>query len=362
MHRHGASARAALIEELGVTPATITRLTNELLDLGILEEIPDPAKKGKKGFPSKLLKIKPHSILTVGIYFDPDVLRTCLADLEGNILAEQRFPIENRAFNVIMEKASRSVDVLIEQSGCNPDRIIGGGITYPGQYIDTKQGTAKIRQFSDWPTAELKGSFSDYFDFPMYHINDAKAACLAELYYGSCKSYQNYCYVWLSYGIGGAAVINQSLYTGHSHVAAEFGGLFPKSQPRPSGQDLLDTLKDNGVHVERLDEIEDTHLTLPCVQDWLSRSHVQLEWLCLVIARTFAPQAIVVGGTLAPQLLKDIYRNLAAKREFGEDFVIDPPDIIQAATDDNPHLGAAVLPIDALINPARYSGRVFKNS
>ncbi len=75
VRRNGPQTRATLTKELNVTPATITRLTSELLEHGVLEEIPDPSKKGQKGFPSKLLKLKSESLLTAGVYFDPD---TCL--------------------------------------------------------------------------------------------------------------------------------------------------------------------------------------------------------------------------------------------------------------------------------------------
>lgn len=360
IRRNGATSRSALISELGVTLATVTRLTNELLDAEILEEIPDPSKLGKRGFPSKLLKLKTNSVLTAGIYIDPDMLRTCLADLEGNIVSEKKHAIDDRAFESIMKKASNSVEEQILDSDVARDRVIGGGVTYPGQYLDSKKGTAKIKQFSDWPVSELGDSFPKFFDFPVFHINDAKAACLAELYYGSCKHFYNYCYIWLSYGIGGAAVINQRLYTGHNQVAAEFGGLFPKSKPRPSGQDLLDTFNKNGINIFRLDEINTSHLKEKCVEEWLDRSISQIEWLCLVIARTFAPEAIVLGGTLPSQLLNHIYDDLSHKSKFGEDFVIARPEIIKATIDDKPHLGATVLPVDELINPARYSGRVFK--
>lgn len=182
----------------------------------------------------------------------------------------------------------------------------------------------KIKQFADWPLIDLRNDLAKYFEFPVYHINDAKAACTAELYYGTCKSYQHYCYIWLSYGIGGAAVINQSLYLGHNQAAAEFTGLFPKSKPRPSGQHLLDTLVSEGFDIERLDQLTLEHLEAPCVKEWVVRSTEQIKWLCLVIARTFAPDAIVIGGTLHSSLINQIQKAVSQETELGEDYSIQP--------------------------------------
>ncbi|UAB72910.1 ROK family transcriptional regulator [Vibrio sp. SCSIO 43132] len=360
IRRYGPQTRATLTKELGVTPATITRLTSELLEHGVMEEIPDPTKKGQKGFPSKLLKLKSESLLTTGVYFDPDTLYTCVADLEGNIITEEQFSIDNRDFHTILTKASQSIHQQLEQSGSDISRVVGCGVSYPGQHTDTPGRTLKTQQFADWPSIDFRNDLAQYFEFPVYHINDAKAACLAELYYGACKSHQHYCYIWLSYGIGGAAIIDQSLYLGHSQVAAEFSGLFPKSKERPSGQDLLDTLVKEGIELERLDQLTDEHLNTPCVKKWVARSTEQIKWLCLVIARTFAPDAIVIGGTLHSSLINQIQESISEETELGEDFAIQPPKIVRATTDIKPQLGAAVLPIDELINPARYQGRIHK--
>ena len=82
--------------------------------------------------------------------------------------------------------------------------------------------------------------------------------------------------------------------------AGEWGGLFPKSNCRPSGQDLFDTLKEAGVPIGKLSDIGLEHLKMPIVYSWRERAAKQIQWLCLVIARTFDPKTIVIGGTLHP--------------------------------------------------------------
>ena len=97
-------------------------------------------------------------------------------------------------------------------------------------------------------------------------------------------------------------MLDQRPYFGRNDGAAEWGGLFPKSQPRPSGQDLLDTL---GLNVDKLSDIKDHHLDIEVVTTSQNRAAQQLQWLCLVIARTYAPrEAIVIGGTLHPKIIE----------------------------------------------------------
>ena len=85
-----------------------------------------------------------------------------------------------------------------------------------------------------------------------------------------------------------------------------------------------------------------------------------MTWLCLVIARSFAPEAIVFGGTLNSKIIDEIQRNIAGTKQLGEDFLIAPPKILRAITDSKPQLGAAALPINELLNPSKFRGRVHR--
>jgi len=345
---------------LGVTPSTVTRLISDLMDNGLVAETSHPSRHGQKGFPAKLLCLVPESFLTAGVFFDPDQMYFCIADFNGNVLSQGKSPISLRSFEAIMTQAGQSLRDQVERLGKTPDQIAGCGVSYPGQNTGELVRVQKIKQFSNWPTVDNERDLAPFFDFPVYHINDAKAACLAELYYGACKSYQNFCYIWLSYGIRGAAVVNQDLYLGHNFASAEFGGLFPKSKPRPSDQYLLDTLRADGQKIDRLSSINNSHLELPVSKQWIQTATDDLRWLCLVIARTFAPEAIVFGGTLSAKIIDEIQSQIAGTKQLGEDFLITPPDILRATTDAKPQLGAAPLPINELLNPSKFRGRIHR--
>lgn len=221
------------------------------------------------------------------------------------------------SFVRLMTEAGASVNRLVDRAGIDRSRIAGCGVSYPGQYSADPTQVIRIRQFRDWPRVNVERDLTPYFGMPVRHMNDAKAACMAELYHGACRSLNNFCHIWLSYGIGGAAVVDQKPYLGRNNLAAEWGGLFPKSRPRPSGQDLLDVLAGEGIVLDRLSDLDESHLSLPVVAAWRERATEQLQWLCLVIARTFAPDAIVVGGTLHPRLIGEMLETIPGGREAG---------------------------------------------
>ena len=356
----GPQSRADLARHLGVNPATITRLTSTLVDEEILREAPDKRREGLKGYPAKLLSINPTALYSAGIYLDPDKIRTCLIDASGEVQVSNETSVTDHSFSWLMSKSRESLQNQIDELAIKRSRLAGCGFCYPGQYGEDLSHVRRIQQFEGWPNINVKKDLEPYFEMSVSHMNDAKAACLAELHHGACSDVENFCYIWLSYGIGGGAVLAGNLNLGRLKGAAEWGGLFPKSAPRPSGQDLFDTLRTSGVNIERLNDINDQHLELPVAKAWKQRAADQLKWLCLVIARTYDPQTIVIGGTLPVSLLGYFVGRLNEPGELGEDYFLPKPNIVRAERDQLPELGAAAIPIHQLTNPTAYAGKVGK--
>jgi predicted NBD/HSP70 family sugar kinase len=259
-----------------------------------------------------------------------------------------------------MTEAGRLVRDLVTRTGVDARRLCGCGVSYPGQYSEDPTRVMRIRQFEGWPAINVVRDLEPYFGMPVHHMNDAKAACLAELHHGAARDLRTFCYIWLSYGIGGAAVIDQRPFLGRNNGAAEWGGLFPKSRPRPSGQDLLDTMAAEGVPIARLSDFGPQHLELDVVRRWRDHAAEQVRWLSLVIARTFAPEAIVIGGTLHPALIDGFIEKIASRPSLGEDFFVAPPGFLRATRDNLPQLGAAALPIHDVMSPATYRGQAIR--
>lgn len=345
LRSEGPLSRVQIAALLNVQPSTVTRLVNDLFERDILEEVADPDRSGRRGYPSKLVKLRADSFHSAGVFVDPGTLFTCVVDSHGQLLSEETKPIVNRNFEAVFNDAGQMVSRQISGLGLDPDGFIGCGISYPGQHTNKPGKVLRTTYLAEWPDIDARTDLEPFFGMPVHQLNDAKSACLGELLFGICKPIHNFCYVWLSYGIGGAAVIGQTLYLGQNMVTAEFGGLFPKSQPRPSGQDLLDTLARAGLPFNRLEDIPPEVMAGPVVHAWGSRAIEQLRWLSLVIMRTFAPEAIVFGGRLGDPVLDRICRELSDMTTLGEDYAIDMPRILRATTDVKPHLGAAALPL-----------------
>lgn len=356
----GGMSRIALAREMAVSAPTLTRLTASLLEAGLIFEGGESRNGNGRGKPSTTIELNPDGLYTLGVYFNPDDLRICVADLQGNIRADFRHELDDHSFRSIMGIAGPAARAVIADSGIDPARLLGCGLSFPGHFSRNPGHVFQIRQFASWHDVDVDKDFQPFFDIPVFHENDGKSVVLSELYYGAGRNVRNFVMVWLTYGIGGSMVIQRQLYRGSHRNAGEFGGLFPKSGPRPSGQDLCDRLLDDDIHIRRLKEIDESYADHPVVQRWLERATDQLRMLSLTVARTLDPGAIVFGGSLPDWILTHIVERLGSLETLGEDFFVEPPAISKSLLSDVPHLGAATIPIYRATTPSYYSGRALK--
>lgn len=113
-------------------------------------------------------------------------------------------------------------DLIIDSSKTHTD-LKAVGIGVPGVVNNGKVISAPhLQGFRN--IAFLK-ELQKKVEFPIYMDNDANAAALAELHLGEGKNLDNFLYVTLGTGIGGAIIINREIFRGSSGGAGEIGHL-----------------------------------------------------------------------------------------------------------------------------------------
>ncbi len=143
-----------------------------------------------------------------------------LVDINGNVLCKSRHlwtALSKEQMLIDIEKAVH--DLLKSNNNYIPTV---GGATIPG-LADSKAGLWLEASFSgikDWPVAEI---FKQKFNLDFYVDNDTNACAFAEKHYGACKDSDDFIWITVSNGIGGAVFINNSLYYGVSGNAGEIG-------------------------------------------------------------------------------------------------------------------------------------------
>ncbi len=98
------------------------------------------------------------------------------------------------------------------------------GVTIPG-LADAQNGVWVYAPFSGIKNVNVGKLLGDKYSLPVYIENDVNACAIAEKIYGCCKAENDFLWVTVSNGIGGALFLNGKLYLGATNNAGEIGHL-----------------------------------------------------------------------------------------------------------------------------------------
>lgn len=347
LRKAGPLSRSALGERLEMSGAALTRLSRELLALGILEELRDGEASGR-GRPSVPLRIAPGGGYAVGATAHKGLLDIALVDFAGGTIATHQEAIPQIQPHDFAIRVRQLTHALVDRHHLLGRRMLGMGIAVPGPAL-SPQGDRwnVVDALPGWRDTPLREILSSEIGWPLWIENDANAAALAEYYLGKLMDrYSTIVVMLLGYGIGAGTIVEGRLMRGQFGAAGEVGCLFPSDQLQPGPLDLLSTLRAHGCPVSSVAEIDPAApAQRDAIEAWMDRAARQLELVSNTAFAWFDPGAIVLTGPLPPEILRGLGTRLqraALATKIGER---RPPVEVSGLTGSPIALGAALLPI-----------------
>lgn len=112
--------------------------------------------------------------------------------------------------------------------------MLGIGIGSPG--AQSKTGKIGFTANLNWSEPiEIVKELNEYFDTPIFLTNDANLFAVGEKKYGLAKELDNFIFITLGTGVGGAAYLNGQLIEGQNGQATEFGHIIIRPGGRTCG-------------------------------------------------------------------------------------------------------------------------------
>lgn len=366
----GPAPRIQLAETLGMNGASMTRMTQQMIALGVVEECEidgtpprEPTRGPTRGRPMVPLAVSGRGGWAVGATVHPGWLELVLVDFSGQPLLHDSLRFDSPDPLVFARTLDRRLRALAADHGFMRGRFLGLGVAVPGYAIrgnrQHRQVVDRLAGWSDVPLAELLG---DVLGMAVWIENDATAAALAEFYQKDIIGrYRSILVLFLGHGIGAGLIADRDLFAGEYGNAGEVGRLFPSGQPRPSGIDLLHQLQAAGEAIESLSQIaaiEDRHA--PLIAAWIERAARQLEYAVITGTVWLDPGAVVISGALPLALLERLAARigaLAAARDT--EYRGEIPRVHSSAIGSSAVvIGAALAPIHAVTAPNTGPGTV----
>jgi glucokinase len=172
-----------------------------------------------------MLEFNGSEHLVIGLDLGGTKLYGGVADLQGNILHEERFSHHQTQADESFQVLCDFIDRLLEFANGTGLPLMGIGLGVPGA-TDRETGNVKLAPSLGWFDFPLKNRLEARYDLPMLIENDVNLAALGELW-ARPIDVENLVLITIGTGIGAGIVINRILYQGSHHMAGEIGYSLP---------------------------------------------------------------------------------------------------------------------------------------
>jgi predicted NBD/HSP70 family sugar kinase len=214
-------SRVKIARLTNLNKSTVSSIVADLLDEALLKEQAGKSLGVGRRPINLLLRTGKH--LFGAIYFDSEVTRVAIVDIDGSIIQSQAIRTDTAQPEPFIIRCLAELDKLRTQNAYPP--LTGIGVTVAG-IVDpaaTKVVFAPNLGWDDLDLAKiLRERCPDGVTIALE--NDAKASAVAELWFGHHDiSISNFVFLLVDRGIGAGVVVDRRVLYGDSHAAGEFG-------------------------------------------------------------------------------------------------------------------------------------------
>lgn len=253
-HTDGIS-RKEIAARLGLTPAAITLITNDMIHEGILAEQAAEQNTSKKGRKEVSLGILKSNFAAVGIYISQHKFRILCTDLGQNTIfsdivytgdchGESRRILDK--ISIVLQDYLKHYDVL------RSHKLIGIGVSIHG-IVDTEKGISTHSYYITEDNANISEYLQNIFHVPVILTNNICALAHAESFLSGSDFKEDILVVKYGPGVGAARFSKRTPSNYNDFEAVQLGHMImdPDGQPCICGnQGCLETIA-HYDHIER---------------------------------------------------------------------------------------------------------------
>ena len=217
IRERGTVSRIEIAKETGLTAATVTNLTSELIDNKLVEEFSTGVSTG--GRKPILLKINSSFFCVASASITPDRVEFAVSDFCAKIIFYKHIDIASPTPQICVDFIIKSLN---EFTLTNNTRVIGMGVGIHG-IVDSADGISVYAPNLNWRNVNIKALIKKHTDIPVMVDNDVRLMTLAQMWFGSSKNSDDFVLLYIGRGVGSAFVIDKKLIRGSNDAAGEFG-------------------------------------------------------------------------------------------------------------------------------------------
>ncbi len=215
----GQVSRIEIARESGLTAATVTNITSELIDRGIVEEAATGTSTG--GRRPVILKLCSQSLYVGSAYISPHGVDVVVSDFNAKIVFRKSmlFSSSGAAPELCIDYICR---VLCEFEKENSGRTVGIALGLHG-VADSETGVLISAPNLGWQNVAIGEMLQKKCGIDVYVQNDVRLMANAEMNFGVARNIENFVFFYVGSGVGAAVVSGGELLRGSNNAAGELG-------------------------------------------------------------------------------------------------------------------------------------------
>jgi glucokinase-like ROK family protein len=221
----GQVSRVELAKKTALSTTTITNLTGELLEQGIIveESSPEIERVRRVGRPRTMLQLVPDARYAVGVHIGVGIFRIAVANLCAEIIHNSIYSFDlSTPADAVLDQITAAANKLIMESGLDRQRILGVGVGASG-LVDFNTGVNILAPRLDWQNILIQSSIERGVGLPVCVENNVRTMALGEEFFGAGRGAKVLAFVYGRIGVGAGIVVDGRIFRGSGAGAGEIG-------------------------------------------------------------------------------------------------------------------------------------------
>ncbi len=220
LREEGAKSRVDIAHKMALTKASVTIITNDMIQKGILYEkgVQPQESNHTRGRRKILLEINENYKLAFGIVFEKNKLIIGLTNLKGQTLDKKIISIKDKTYRESLQIIVAEISSLIQYNHLANDKILGLGVCISNGGGDLIDGNTLFDKLN-----RLKKDLAHAISLKIVTQTTANAALIAQRLFGNQMTMRKNI-LMLRYGepIEASVMINGNIYNSNTKSAGGF--------------------------------------------------------------------------------------------------------------------------------------------
>ncbi|MDK9736624.1 ROK family protein [Vibrio sp. D404a] len=316
----GPISRIDLSKQSELAPASITKITRELMEAHLIHET-TVQEATTRGRPAVGLQTNNEGWQFLSMRLGRGYLTIALHELGGDVLIDTKIDIHERDQDDVLARLLHEIDEFFQTYAEQLDRVTSIAVTLPG-LVNSEQGIVLQMPHYNVENLALGPEIYKETGLPVFIANDTRAWALAEKLFGNSQDNDNSVLISIHHGLGAGIILDGRVLQGRHGNIGELGHIQIDKQGKlchcgnrgcletvASSQAIREQVKERIANGESssLEGIEDVTIEQICAAaaegdpmavEVIEQLGHYLGSAIAIVINLFNPEKILIGGVV----------------------------------------------------------------